>query len=191
MDISRTTPSTVSRSPLFSYSDITPEHSEHSRQFIDSHLNRIGVISAAERSARSTVVLDLLEASKGYAMPDRAILLAIAEQESHFDPFARNPNSSAKGVFQIIDATWRGLGMQNRDPLDHKNNIEAGLKLYEENLQVLERRFTGKLSASEKLIEMYTLHHDGPFSDHGGRDIARKRVLPKFWQWMEILPKLK
>jgi hypothetical protein len=35
--------------------------------------------------------------------------LAIANRESRFDPNARNPNSSAGGVFQIIDGTWANL----------------------------------------------------------------------------------
>lgn len=33
----------------------------------------------------------------------------IAERESHFDPFAKNPYSSASGVMQFVASTWQGL----------------------------------------------------------------------------------
>lgn len=33
--------------------------------------------------------------------------LYIAWRESHYQPHAKNPHSSARGVFQVIDSTWR------------------------------------------------------------------------------------
>lgn len=60
--------------------------------------------------------------------------LAIAECESQFDPNAKSKTSSAGGVFQFIDGTWRGVMRQMGLPEDsNKNdphfNIEAGLFL--------------------------------------------------------------
>jgi hypothetical protein len=33
--------------------------------------------------------------------------LAIAYRESHYQPGAKNPRSSAAGVFQVVSGTWR------------------------------------------------------------------------------------
>jgi len=161
------------------------------RQTIENYLRQIGVVSSADMEKRFNVVHELLEMSKGYSVEDRAILMSIAEQESTFRSEAKNPASSARGVFQIINATWHGLGMTGENPLDSTSNIAAGLKLYNENLNTLERRFSDKMSGGEKLIEMYTLHHDGPSGrDYGGRELAKQRVLPMFRKWQELLPKL-
>jgi hypothetical protein len=45
-----------------------------------------------------------------------AILYKIISGESGFNPLAKNPNSSARGLLQWIDSTARGLGY--RDSLD-------------------------------------------------------------------------
>ena len=55
-----------------------------------------------------------------------ALVLAIAEVETHFDPHAVIPNQDY-GLMQInqINHEWlQGLGM---DPLTHAGNIEAGV----------------------------------------------------------------
>ncbi len=40
---------------------------------------------------------------------EEACALHIGWRESHFDPYARNPHSSASGVFQFVAATWANL----------------------------------------------------------------------------------
>ena len=45
-----------------------------------------------------------------------------------FNPLAKNPNSTAKGLFQIIDGTWKYGGCEG-DPYDPENNIVCGLNL--------------------------------------------------------------
>ena len=37
---------------------------------------------------------------------DAAYMMALADKESRFDPQARNPASSAEGLFQFVSATW-------------------------------------------------------------------------------------
>jgi hypothetical protein len=58
--------------------------------------------------------------------------------------------------------------------------VKAGVKLYRENLQILEKRGLSQVSGASRAIEMYTLHHDGPTgADYGGREIAVKSVVNK------------
>jgi soluble lytic murein transglycosylase-like protein len=35
--------------------------------------------------------------------------LYIAHRESRFQPWAKNPNSTASGVFQVVSGTWQGF----------------------------------------------------------------------------------
>lgn len=119
---------------------------------------------------------------------DRATLLAIAHFESRFNPRAKNPHSSAYGIFQIIDATWLGLGfskLQRRDPV---LQILGGMLLLKRNREVLEQRGDGALNSAHRLIELYTLHHDGLSGrDLGGRTLAKKYVLPLYEQYEKML----
>lgn len=52
------------------------------------------------------------------AFPDAPVMLDIAEAESKFDPLAKNPNSTATGVFQILIGTWN-------DPTGDKVSCEG------------------------------------------------------------------
>lgn len=57
---------------------------------------------------------------------------AIAMCESRMDPLAKNPHSTAKGVFQFLDGTWAYYGvkkwgtLEGRDVLDFEDNVELG-----------------------------------------------------------------
>jgi len=51
-------------------------------------------------------VVRSLRAAAGATGADPALLLALAWKESRFDPAARNPLSSARGLMQFTDATW-------------------------------------------------------------------------------------
>ena len=45
-------------------------------------------------------------------------LLWIFNKESHLNPKAKNPNSSAKGVGQLLESTYRNIGLKHSaDPL--------------------------------------------------------------------------
>ena len=58
--------------------------------------------------------------------------LEVAKQESGFNPNAKNPNSSAKGIFQIIDGTWK-LYKCTGSVLDYDDNIKCAVKIYKSN----------------------------------------------------------
>lgn len=65
------------------------------------------------------------EATLVHYSPTRA--LAIAKAESGFNPKAHNSNSSAKGIYQFINSTWRE-NCQG-DVLNEDDNIHCALKL--------------------------------------------------------------
>jgi hypothetical protein len=56
--------------------------------------------------------------------------LKVAECESGFNAKATNNNSSAKGVYQIIDGTFKLMKCEG-DPLEPEDNIKCALKIYD------------------------------------------------------------
>jgi|GEM_PF-6395916 len=128
----------------------------------------------------------ILEEAKDLSREDRAILLAIAEQESGFNPCAKNRASSAQGVFQIVNSTWRGLGFKEDERGKLTAQIKAGVKLYRENLTLLKTR--GEAHGLKRVINMYRLHHDGcgPVA-YGGEEIARRFVAKRFLLFFNLL----
>lgn len=56
--------------------------------------------------------------------------LKIAKCESRYDEAAKNKNSSAKGLYQFIDRTWKGYC--TGDPLVAEDSINCFVKLYKQ-----------------------------------------------------------
>jgi hypothetical protein len=56
-------------------------------------------------------------------------MIRIAKAESNFNEKAKNPKSSASGVFQIIKSTWRLYGCKG-DVFKFKDNIDCGWRIY-------------------------------------------------------------
>ena len=63
---------------------------------------------------------------------DAPIMVHIADAESQYDCTAKNPTSSAKGCFQILDGTWKDHKCVGNvlEPID---NIDCARKLYTKN----------------------------------------------------------
>lgn len=70
--------------------------------------------------------------------PDAPIMYHVAKAESwdfklnDFNPKARNPESTAKGIYQILDGTWKGAGCKG-DPLQALDNIACARKIYDDS----------------------------------------------------------
>ena len=60
---------------------------------------------------------------------DVRLALQIAYCESKYDPQAKNPISSAKGVYQFIDGTWAWIGAKGHQ-FDYKENIKQFMIYY-------------------------------------------------------------
>jgi hypothetical protein len=57
---------------------------------------------------------------------DPSVALTIAQMESNFSHTTKNPNSTAQGLFQVLDKTWKNLGGGDRFNVDEQ--IRIGLK---------------------------------------------------------------
>ena len=65
----------------------------------------------------------------GLSEGDTQRLQSIAYCESRYNPLAKNPNSTAKGLFQILDGTWNAYGCEG-DVFDEHDNIVCAIKIY-------------------------------------------------------------
>ena len=70
----------------------------------------------------------LVEAEFGSKSP----MVGIGFAESHFDPSAWNCNSSAKGIFEILDGTWNHFKCVG-NPFHALDNIACARKIYDAN----------------------------------------------------------
>lgn len=94
------------------------------------------------------------EAAARYGVSPSA-LSVIAGIESNYNPYAKNPRSSAGGLFQFIDATARDYGLDNRfDPVQAS---DAAARLARDNSQVLARVLGRQPTAGE----LYLAHQQG------------------------------
>lgn len=86
---------------------------------------------------------------------DPAVLLRIAELESGLDPAARNPRSSAGGLFQFIDGTAAQYGLVDR--FNPAQAADAAARLLRDNQAGL-RRVLGRDPSG---AELYLAHQQG------------------------------
>jgi hypothetical protein len=79
------------------------------------------------KSASKTYAPRMLPIS-GFTQSVIEILRYIAKCESGNDPLARNPTSSAKGLLQIIDGTWKSFQCEGY-VLNADDNFNCGIKI--------------------------------------------------------------
>lgn len=85
---------------------------------------------ATEKPEEPESVEDKILKAWGPTEGKRALKVAFCE--SSHNPKASHSNSSAKGLFQIIDGTWRGYKCEG-DPLNPDDNIACAYKIYQRN----------------------------------------------------------
>jgi len=92
--------------------------------------------------------------SKGLSDTDARTVVAMAHFESGatFSPTIKNPKSSATGVFQFIDGTWKVEGgtAANRHDLD--TQIKLGIKHTKSNIKYIENKTGVTLTGSQIYI---------------------------------------
>jgi soluble lytic murein transglycosylase-like protein len=59
---------------------------------------------------------------------DADMVLFVALKESNFEPLAKNPSSSATGLFQIIKSTWKAFECTG-ERTDPEDNTDCAVKI--------------------------------------------------------------
>lgn len=88
---------------------------------------KLQVIEATPIASRTEFKLMVVD-----AFPNDAVMVRIANAESGFNPKAKNSNSTAKGLFQILDSTWKSNGCIG-DVYNPVDNIACAKLLYTRN----------------------------------------------------------
>lgn len=96
----------------------------------------------------------LAQSAARYGLP-LSSMRVIAQLESGGNPNARNPNSSAGGVFQFIDSTAKQYGLKNK--FDPYQSADAGARLLRDNMAGL----TKALGRQPTTGELYLAHQQG------------------------------
>ncbi len=89
---------------------------------------------------------------------DPAVAIAIARAESSLRPDAKNPDSSAKGLYQVTDETWSDYGGAKGKALDPNENIRVGMDILVKNGAMLAKT----LGRDPRAEELYAAHFFGP-----------------------------
>src|SRR5688572_16780640 len=84
-------------------------------------------------------------------------LQRLAQIESGGNPLAKNPRSSAGGLFQFIDSTAGQYGLKPEDKFKPEKAIPAAKKLTEDNAAILKK----KLGRDPSPGELYLAHQQG------------------------------
>ena len=89
---------------------------------------------------------------------DPDIALRIARAESSLKPTAQAGTSSAGGLFQVVDKTWKEFGGKPGKKLDADENIRVGTDIIAKNAQTLK----AFLQRDPRPAEIYAAHYFGP-----------------------------
>lgn len=87
---------------------------------------------------------------------DPKLAIAVMGLESAGKADAKNPNSSASGLFQIIDSTWEALGGGDRN--DEATQMRNGIRY----LAQVTKQLSGSLGHAPSQSEVYMGHLFGP-----------------------------
>ncbi|WP_242162776.1 peptidoglycan-binding protein [Lysobacter sp. M15] len=159
------------------YRDSQISRNSHYREPVDHSPSRLAgnsrIWGDASPEVQSRIIDALIEASRdaGLSTRETAHVLAIARAESGFNPDAAAGTTTAAGIGQFVDGTGRGYGLSNDNRFDAKANSRALVEHFIDNRNLAVNRSQG-----EEYI--YKYHHDGPFSDYGGLQLARDKVMP-------------
>lgn len=90
-------------------------------------------VSQLLKSLKTPTIEDKIRLSAIKYGVSKSVALNVACAESLFDAHAKNPNSTAEGVYQWLDGSWKSYGqkywgsLEGRSKLDADDNIELSM----------------------------------------------------------------
>jgi hypothetical protein len=102
-------------------------------------------------------IKDMLAAKAAAHNLPPELLHKIAGVESGYKANAANSRSSAKGLFQFTDSTWKGMGGKEGEQFDPEKNAELGARFVRQNAVGLK----GALGRNPTYGEVYASHFFG------------------------------
>lgn len=113
--------------------------------------NEAGALSSVQKGTPpklSPIQQQIAQAAGTYDLdPNVALAISSLETGGTFNPAAKNPTSSAHGLFQMIDSTWERSGGGNRD--DVTTQIDNGLRNLRYTSAQIEKGIGRKPNATE------------------------------------------
>jgi len=110
-------------------------------------------VSAVKTNGLSNI---LLSAAEKHNLPTD-LLARIAHSESGGKTDAKNPHSTAKGLFQFTDKTWKGMGGKEGEQFNPERNADLGAAYLRQNAEGLKK----SLGRDPTYGEVYGAHHFG------------------------------
>jgi hypothetical protein len=97
-------------------------------------------------------------AAQRYGVPEDLLHNIAGSESSYKANVANKTGSSAKGLFQFIDSTWRGMGGKPGEQFIPEKNADLGAKYVRQNIDTLR----DKLGRDPSYGEVYAAHYFGP-----------------------------
>jgi hypothetical protein len=111
----------------------------------------------APSGVKDTGVKNILSsAAEKHSLPTD-LLARIAHSESGGRADVKNPHSTAKGLFQFTDKTWKGMGGKEGEQFDPEKNADLGAAYLRQNAEGLKK----SLGRDPTYGEVYGAHHFG------------------------------
>lgn len=140
------------------------------------------VVSPKRTNKQFTKAIESLPPRVAARLKEDPFASAVAQMESSYDPKAKNPNSTAKGLFQFINDTARRVGL--KDPMDPEQSLEAFDKLTKENKDALKTNDPTKLYAAHilgwPLLKKYLAGKPLKDDEQEKVDEVYNEILPRF-----------
>ena len=103
-------------------------------------------------------IVSKIQAAAQASGVDPGVALRIAGVESSMNPRAKNPKSSAKGLFQVTNDTWKDYGGKPGLQKNTDENIRVGMKILSSNKDSMQK-FLGRDPLPS---DIYAAHFFGP-----------------------------
>lgn len=127
----------------------------------------------ASHEVQRKVIDAIIAAAKadGFTVRRMAMLLAMAKIESGFNPDAAAGTTSAAGLGQFVKKTGEAFGLNVQNRFEIGPSINALIGYFKENEAIARKK-------KKPDYFVYKYHHDGPFGEYGGTQLATDKFAP-------------